>query len=259
MAAVYTYDELLAALRGAGLCAGEDVFIHSNLGFFGRLEGARSPQELCSLFIKAVLTVVGPKGTLIAPSFTYSFCHGTVFDPDATPSQCGMLPEGLRARPAALRSGDPNFSVVAEGENAAFYTKSWSHEAFGAGSFWEKFLSKNGRIACFNFDCGSTFVHYAEHQNKVSYRYNKAFNGVYVSGGQRVRDYAVHYVYDTDRPQDGPCFTRLDKLVRRQPFFGAAPLGRGEIVSFPAAAYLELITKTLKARPRFLTREEDDE
>lgn len=259
MASVYTYDDLLTALRNAGLCAGDDVFIHSNLGFFGRLAGASSSRQLCDLFIKAILTVVGPKGTLIAPSFTYSFCHGEIFDPETTPSQCGMLPENLRMRPTALRSGDPNFSVVAEGENAAFYTKSWCHEAFGPGSFWEKLLSKNGRIACFNFDCGSTFVHYAEHQNKVSYRYNKAFNGVYIADGKEMRDYAVHYVYDTDRPQDGPCFSRLDQIVRRQPFCSVAPLGRGELLSFPAQDYLELITKTLKTRPRFLTREEEYE
>ena len=63
MAAVYTYDELLTALRKAGLCAGDDVFVHSNIGFFGRLEGASDSQELCSLFIKAILTVIGSKGT----------------------------------------------------------------------------------------------------------------------------------------------------------------------------------------------------
>lgn len=259
MALTYTYDDLLSALRGAGLCENDDVFIHSNIGFFGRLNGISSSQELSDCFIQALHEVLGPKGTLIVPSFTYSFCHGEIFDPSITVSQCGILPERIRGRVTALRSGDPNFSVVAEGENASFYTESWSHEAFGSGSFWERLLSKNGRIACFNFDCGSTFVHYVEHQSQVPYRYNKAFNGIRVEDGRMIRDYAVHYVYDLDCPQDSPCFSRLDRIVRQQSFCKIAPLGRGEMLSFPAQDYMELIVKTLKTRPRFLTQEEDNE
>lgn len=259
MASMYTYDDLLSALRGAGICEGDDVFIHSNIGFFGRLNGVSSSQELCDRFIQAMQEVLGPKGTLVLPTFTYSFCHGEIFDPNTTVSQCGMLPERMRTRPGALRSGDPNFSVVAEGENAAFYTGTWSHEAFGDGSFWEKLLSKNGRIACFNFDCGSTFVHYVEHLSQVPYRYNKAFNGIRFENDRMIRDYAVHYVYDLDCPQDSPCFSRLDTIVRRQSFCKIAPLGRGEMLSFPAKDYMELIVKTLKTRPRFLTWEEGNE
>lgn len=259
MAFAYTYNDLLSALRDAGLRESEDVFIHSNIGFFGRLEGVSSSQELCDRFICALHEVLGPKGTLIVPTFTYSFCHEEIYDPDTTVSQCGMLAETVRKRPTSLRSADPNFSIAAEGENALFYTKTWSHEAFGAGSFWEKLLSVNGRIACFNFDCGSTFVHYAEHLSGVSYRYNKAFNGISIQNGKRIRDYAVHYVYNLERPQDAPCFSRLDDLVRQQPFCQIAPLGRGEMLSFPARDYLELITKTLKERPRFLTQEEENE
>ena len=42
MASMYTYDDLLSALRGAGIREGDDVFIHSNIGFLGRLIGVSS-------------------------------------------------------------------------------------------------------------------------------------------------------------------------------------------------------------------------
>ena len=110
-----------------------------------------------------------------------------------------------------------------------------------------------------NFDCGSTFVHYVERVNQVPYRYNKAFNGTMVVEGKEARDYAVHYVYDNTRPQDGPEFSRLDALVRQQPFFFRAALGRGNLLHFPAQEYKALITETLKKRPYFLTKTEERE
>lgn len=255
----YTFDDILAALKTVRVEKGQDVFIHSNLGYFGKLQGANSAQDLCEAFADAVLDAVGPQGTLILPTFTYSFCHGELYDARTTPTKCGMFPEYLRRRPDAMRSDDPNFSVAAVGARAEEYTAQWTHEAFGPGSFWERFLKRDGKILCMNFDCGSTFVHYVERVQRVPYRYNKAFNGVLLVNGRQVRDYAVHYVYDNTRPQDAPDFSRLDALVRQQAFFSRAALGRGNLLSFPAREYMELILATLKSRPYFLTKTEDRE
>ena len=89
MASMYTYDDLLSALRGAGIREGDDVFIHSNIGFLGRLNGVSSSQELCDRFIQALQEVLGSKGTLVLPTFTYSFCHGEIFDPNMACCQKG--------------------------------------------------------------------------------------------------------------------------------------------------------------------------
>ena len=255
----YTFEDILTALKAIKLKEGQDVFVHSNLGYFGKLQGAENAQELCEAFTDAFLQTIGKTGTLILPAFTYSFCHGEVYDACTTPTKCGMFPEYLRNRMDARRSYDPNFSVVAVGARAEEYTAQWTHEAFGEGSFWERFLANDGQIVCMNFDCGSTFVHYVERVNQVPYRYNKAFNDTMVVEGKEARDYAVHYVYDNTRPQDGPEFSRLDALVRQQPFFFRAALGRGNLLHFPAQEYKALITETLKKRPYFLTKTEERE
>lgn len=252
----YTYQEICAVLRSAGVSEGDSLFVHSNIGFFGMMEGASGPTELCSQFVQAIREVLGEKGTLIVPTFTYSFCHGETYDPHRTASGCGLLAEYVRTAPGASRSRDPNFSVAALGRLTEYYTGTWTHEAFGKGCFWERLLEQNGRIACFNFHAGSTFVHYVERCNSVPYRYNKAFNGVMVCDGREYRDYAVHYVYALERPEDGPCVERLDKQVRQQPFFRQEKLGKGSVMSFPVKEYKEFIEKMLKARPRFLTKEE---
>lgn len=252
----YTYQDICAALHSAGIGEGDSLFIHSNIGFFGTLEGANDPAGLCGQFVGAIREVLGKEGTLIVPTFTYSFCHAEIFDPDRTASGCGLLAEYVRTIPGALRSMDPNFSVAAMGRLAKYYTDAWPHEAFGADSFWERLLKQNGRIACFNFDGGSTFVHYVERCCNVPYRYNKAFNGVMIQDGKEYRDYAVHYVYAQEHPEDGPYFERLDKLLREQAFCHRESLGRGSILSFPVKEYKQFIEEILAMRPRFLTKGE---
>ena len=35
----YSKKDILIALRNAGLVKGDDILVHSNLGFFGKLDG----------------------------------------------------------------------------------------------------------------------------------------------------------------------------------------------------------------------------
>ncbi len=254
MAAVYCYEDIVEALKRLGITKGDSLFIHSNLGFFGRLKDCDSSEKLCETFYQAIKEVIGLEGTLTLPAFSYSFCHGEVFDKNLTKTGCGLFPEYMRRRANAVRSDDPNFSIVASGKNAVFYTENPVHESFGKGSFWEKFLHTNGKILCMNFDCGSTFVHYVEHENRVPYRYNKAFNGEMICQGKKIKDYFVHYVYDKDKPKDEPSFVRLDQLCKENGISKTVFLARGAINCMESQAYFHFISEMLKKEPYFLTK-----
>lgn len=158
----YTYNDIVSVLKKLQIKEGDNLFIHSNIGFFGKLEGCSSADELCRNFFEAIEEVIGEGGTVVVPTFTYSFCNDEVFDVENTPTKCGMLPEYIRKLERTVRSEDPNFSVAAYGKNAEFYTKDLTNESFGKGSFWERFMSTHGKIVCMNFDSGSTFVHFVE-------------------------------------------------------------------------------------------------
>ena len=200
MRADYGFHDITAAFQDVGVQQGDSIFIHSNLGFLGMPEGARNADDICSMFLKAIQIVIGNAGTLVVPAFSYSFCHGELYNPESTASACGMFSEYVRVQRDVRRSLDPNFSIAAWGRLAEYYTDAPAHESFGKGSFWERLLEQKGKIICVNMDCGSTFVHYIEHFNQVPYRYNKAFNGVMVNfNGMEKRDYFVHYVYDLER------------------------------------------------------------
>lgn len=248
----YNVTDLKAAIRDAGIKSGDNVFIHSNIGFYGKMEGVDNAGGLASAFFIVLKDVISSEGTLVLPTFSYSFCHGEVYDPKETKSECGLLPEFARQQENVMRSMDPNFSIAAWGRLADKYTENPTHESFGKGSFWERFLISGGKILCMNMDCGSTFVHYVERCNHVPYRYNKAFNGIYKAlDGKEHRDYAVHFVFDGDA--DAPCFDRLDKKCRELGLCKISKLGRGAMFSMDVKEYYKLICNALKKEPRFLT------
>lgn len=251
----YKYGDITDAFRKIGLSEGDSVFVHSSLGFFGMPSGARNGDDICGLFYNAFKEVLGEEGTLIVPAFSYSFCHGEFYDYRITKSSCGMFSEYVRKLKGVKRSLDPNFSVAVWGRLKDYYTDLPAHESFGKGSFWERLLKEDGKILCMNMDCGSTFVHYAEKCNKVSYRYNKAFNGEYVDySGNVKRDYFVHFVVDLDRPENDYAPELLDRLCREKKICNATDLGKGAMQIMCCRAYLDLITDTLKDAPRFLTK-----
>lgn len=250
----YAYQDIVASLRSVGLKEGDTVFIHSNIGFYGRMENAENADMLCHGFFQALKEVLGENGTMVVPTFSYSFCHNEEYHVNTTVSGCGMFSEYVRKQDEVIRSSDPNFSVAAWGKLKEYYTENCAHESFGKGSFWERFLAQKGKILCMNMDCGSTFVHYVENVNQVSYRYNKAFNGELWDREENYkRDYFVHYVYELDRPQDGPFFGRLDQKCREQGLCSISNLGKGTMLAMDAAQYADLITDTLRTEPFFLT------
>ena len=251
----YSLQDITKALLDIGISKGDDVFIHSNLGFFGILEGCRSGEQLCESFLTVIQSVIGDEGTIVTPTFSYSYCHNEVFDPYQTKTNCGMLSEYMRKTYPNNRTMDPNFSVCGVGKRMAEYMQCNVHEAFGKDSFWEKFMRHDGKIICMNFDSGSTFVHFIERSNNVSYRYNKAFNGKTVIRDAVKKDYAVHFVFD--EADDAPSMERVDELCKKHHISKQVNLGKGTILAFSTQEYYDFFTNLLRVRPRVLCVKEE--
>lgn len=252
----YTRENVIESLQKIGIKEGDSVFIHSNLGFLGMMENCLTKEKLCEEFLNAIKTTIGDEGTIIAPAFSYSFCHGEVYKPLETGTTCGMLSEYMIHNYGHNRSLDPNFSICGVGKDIIYYRDCNVHEAFGKDSFWERFVKKGGKIICVNFDAGSTLIHYIEKLNHVAYRYNKAFNGIKIVDGKQIRDYAVHFVYDYDKPEDAYNPSRIDILCKDKGIAKTAYLGKGSILAFPVREYVEYISELIKERPRILVRDE---
>ncbi len=83
-------------LKTLGLNTGDTVLLHSSLSSLGHIEGG------ANTVLNAFFSVLGPEGTLIAPTF----------------GSLGILPDTLKQHPGAISSIHPRASVVAVGARA---------------------------------------------------------------------------------------------------------------------------------------------
>lgn len=250
----YTKKNIIQSLLEVGVTKRDNLFIHSNLGFFGRLEGVYDKENLCQIFKESILEIIGNDGTIVVPTFSYSFCNREVFDKAKTVSVCGIFSEYIRQIPEAHRSDDANFSVSAIGKNAEYLTRESPQHSFGKNSFWERFLNIDGKICNFNLDSGSTFIHYVEKILSVPYRYDKLFKGESIINEKRIEKSFYHFVYDLHKHSNEPDFTKFDKKAKELGLSHMSRLGRGQIVCITARDVFNLISNEIQKHPNFLIK-----
>lgn len=253
MDAHYDRNTLAGALEQVGLRRGDTVFSHSNIGFFGLPSEGSTPETVTEVILGAFRDVLGPEGTLVVPTFTYSFCKGEPYDPERSPSTCGTFTEAVRRHPDSERSLDPIFSVAAVGGRAEEMTKDVSEECFGRDSFWDRFLEAEGVICNLNFDAGSTFIHFVERELDVPYRYDKLFPGTFVENGEKRRGAAIFFCHDLTNPDTEAVFEPFDEVARERELVRSADVGRGSVVSIRARDNYKLIQDEIDRNPWFLT------
>lgn len=256
MNAHYNYLDLRKALSYLPIERGDIIFIHSNLGFFGRQEGFLSSDQLCEMFFEEVMAVLGEKGTLVVPTFTYSFPNKQIFDPVESSSGMGVFAEWVRRHPDSIRSEDPCYSVSANGGNALPMVYNVPKNSFGDDSFFDRFYRAGGKILNMNFNAGSTFIHYFERKLHVPYRFDKTFDGMVMKNGKKVHTSStiwVRYLSDNALEFDSEPF---DKLARENNYFRVVSMGRGQIGLISASDIYKIICETLPKRPWFLTKAE---
>ncbi len=251
----YTKQDISAALVECGVKAGDVLFSHSNIGYWGTLDGSETDEETCASIYDAIFDVIGDSGTLIVPTFTYSFGGSKkckIFDVENTKSMMGVFAEYVRQLPNSWRSYDPMFSVSAVGARAMELTNEVPVECFGDDSFWARFLKMEGKICNFNFDSGSTLIHFVEKQLSVPYRKDYDFSGTIVTSDDIETEKTVVF-FCRDLADSGAVakFERFDVLAREH-YSKTAVVGRGEVVVISAQETFDLIENTLPSEPNFL-------
>jgi len=197
-----TKESLRESLKKIGLDSGSVVMMHSDALFLAQIEGETIEKKI-ELFIDVVLEIIGPFGTFIVPTFTYSLTQNEVFDFRATPSKVGIFSEYFRKLPKVTRTSDPIFSVSSIG----FYSKEISklpyNDSFGEDSIFGFLRSKNALLICIgcSFD-RITFTHYVEQKLNVNYRFKKNFYGKIILDNTLVDVSVNYFVRDLNRDSD---------------------------------------------------------
>ena len=76
----YSFEDFIESLRKSGIQKGDTIFCHSNIAFFGKpLFENPNHRNAADLILSAIFEIIGKSGTLVLPSYTYSFCYSNIF------------------------------------------------------------------------------------------------------------------------------------------------------------------------------------
>lgn len=251
-----TREDLANTLWQVGVGHGDTLLVHSNAMAAAQLPPMPDEQRL-DMLIDALQSAVGTAGTLVMPTFTYSYTKDGLYDVRKTPSTVGMLTERFRTRAGISRSLDPIFSFAAYGTKAEELCTIPAKECFGKESFFAALHKLNCMILCLGCSLtdGGTFVHYVEKSHGVGYRYDKKFEGTTIqSEGRSDAASVVYYVRDLGRNSQAD-LQRLYQRLQTEGVLRTGILGRIRIFSVRAADLFTTAWKMLDEDPVSLIAE----
>jgi aminoglycoside 3-N-acetyltransferase len=181
-------EQVIACLKSIGIHQGDGLLVHSAVQFLGKPVGG------IGMYLDAIREVIGQRGTIVVPTFSFSFAQSGRFDPQATPSEgMGIFSEYVRQRPETRRTFHPMQSVAVIGRYANDLAERDTLSAFDPGSAFERMLELNFKLLLLGAEARATSMfHYSEQRAKVLYRYWKDFPGdIRTPSGWKKRTYRM--------------------------------------------------------------------
>jgi aminopeptidase-like protein/aminoglycoside N3'-acetyltransferase len=247
----YGVEELEGALYATGISEGDIVFFQVCIDTLGAPRNCTNVDDTCETLFRALRNTVGPQGTILAPTYTFSFCRGEVFDVDESPTIDGPwntftpFPEYLRRLPGAIRSADPIFSTAGVGPHAAEILSNLPNVCLRGDCVHDRLRRLGGKICIAGVGMyEAIFRHYVEAQMRVPWRFTKLFTGVVHEKGVERKE---GWLYDVRvwAPNADPDGARLEALARNIGACRAVPIGRGELLSIAAQDLYDIATREL--------------
>lgn len=248
-------NDIVSALHKAGVNIGDIVFVHSDISVFGKLMTDDRDLFFQSV-IEAFQEAVGPDGTIIMPTFTYSVSEGKVFDVKNTKSTVGALTEYFRKLPGIKRTVEPMLSVAIWGKHQDNLLDI-GHDSMGKNSIFDKLLQLNGKIVLFGTrEC--TFIHYIEQMHKAPYRFLKKFKGRIINGEENYEDEFNYYARYLDRNSTS-YYSILEKYLFEEGLIKEHKLGLDKVLVIPSDLLFRETSRKLDQNINFLLKKEKDE
>jgi aminoglycoside 3-N-acetyltransferase len=252
---VITAEHICAKLRSLGVEPEDELFVHSDMRRLLAAQGSGREAKLTT--VVQGLTGAVPNGTLMLPTFSYSFCRDELFDVETTPSTVGVLTEHFRGLPGVRRTLEPIFSTAIRGpvddDWEPHLFQPGDRNCFGERSIFAYLLERDAKIVCLGIDPSvCTLVYLAEQRAAVPYRYFKAFRGEVIDARRkRTTVTARYFVRRLDAGVENdfiPLFAELEALgdLRR------SRLGRAEVWVVNARAVIATARRRLTEDPAFL-------
>ena len=240
----YTSEELVHALKEVGLKDGSLVLVHVSTGMLGLAPECKSQDDYSKLVYKALRSIVGDNGTIIVPTYTYSYCRNEIYDAENTPSTVGPFTEYVRLLPNAIRSCDPIFSVAGVGPLMPTLVKDIANTCFGEDSLNQRLVNYNAVICTIGLGLHyATFRHHIEEMAQVPFRYKKLFQGTSIT-----KDiHNQYYTKDEEWIYSVPLLSKngqadaqeLEKILKKKGVCKESKLGRSSVSAIYAKDYFD--------------------
>lgn len=190
----YTVSDITDCLKTVGADKCDILFAHTDVSFGIPNAALKRKQYLDALYESLLFLNVG---TLMFPSFTYSFCNNENYDVRNSKTSMGALIEHIRKKDGVKRSLDPLLSMIAIGKQEDIVDGNVGNHSLGKDSVFNRLHnSSNAKFLFFGADFTEyfTYVHYVEKMLNVPYRFDKAFSGKIIDySGNEYDD--THYIH----------------------------------------------------------------
>lgn len=208
--------EIASHLR---LNKGDKVYVTSDVkGLLYDLMHHEDETDL-NILIDAIIDIIGPEGTLVFPTFNWSFCGGTPFDYYKTPAKTGSLCKIAMARDDFKRTKHPIYSFCVWGKDKEELCAMENKSSFGNDSPFA-YMVENGYRNLFidkDLQHSFVFVHYVEQSvGHLHYRYLKDFTADYTdeNGVTTKRTYDMN-VRDLDMDVENVIYAFEDEFIEK--------------------------------------------
>ena len=241
--------KLIQCLKKLGLKENDIVFIHSSLGLiFGKQKNASE------LLFKSIKEIIGKKGTVVAPTFTFECCNGRIFDKKKIGTETGSFGNWLIKKKNAKRSNHPIHSVIAIGQDSKKIIENISQTSFGEKSPFKKLINLNAK--CLLVGVGIkyvTLIHQIEEENRIPYRFFKEFK-IKINKFNKVEEIRVPYYARYLNKTTIYNFRKMNLLLEKKKLINSIKIGWGEISIFNFVSFYNLFNVRIKKDPFFVIK-----
>ena len=238
--------EIETLIRDLGVVKGDALMIHADLRVFGLIEG--NAKELISL----LLSMVGDSGTIVTPSFTFTFPEN--FDLKKTATTTGALSHLFSREKNIKRLPDGMTSYYMIGRNADRLIDNWAHSSYGDNSIPHQIYEMSGKVLQLGTDILS-LIHFLEERVGVPYREIMRFSGKIIDGDKSLDSYTDFYarVKRVRKIIPDPIRSSFYKTLKN-----SIPIENKELRLFDAKKFMDYSTPILKENNTILVKYEGD-
>lgn len=249
---------MLKVLESIGLKEGDIVLVFSNLARLGAVDNAATKEDALNTYLSALTDVINTsRGTLVVPTFTYSFARGKPFDYEDSPSELCMFGEFVRRQKDSIRSFHPHFSFAAIGKDKHQICDNVSRSAFGYESVFDRLYKRDAKILFLgtNITEGLTFFLYIEHIVGISHCYHKAYFTPVYKNKKLVEGPFFSYVRHLEQGFQAD-LSRFEKDLKEAGLVREAKLGAGKIQLVICSEVFDEGYKKLQEKPCYFYSKE---